>query len=70
MIKQLELVLQDQKQSQVQNPCTYCVDWAEELGFEAKEAEFDYETIIMGIRICYPLCREHYLDVKAMEYER
>lgn len=66
---QLELVLQDQKQGQVQNPCAFCEMWAEEMGFEIKEAEFDYEVIVLGIRVCQPLCSEHYFDAKAMEEE-
>jgi len=65
MSKQLELVLQDQKQ--VQNPCAFCEDQAEEMGLVIQEAEFDYETIVLGIRICMPLCHEHYFDIKESE---
>ena len=69
MNAELELVLQDQKQVLSQNPCAFCVDWAEEMGFEVQEAEFDYEIIVLGIRVCMPLCKEHYLDRLVMDEE-
>lgn len=69
MNAQLELVLQDQKQGQVQNPCDFCADNAEEMGLEVQEAEYIYEDKVLGIKICMQLCREHYLERKAMEYE-
>ncbi len=66
---ELETILQDATQAQGQNPCEFCADNAEEMGLEVQEAEYIYEDKILGIRICMQLCREHYLERKAMEYE-
>ena len=71
-MQQLESkIIQDAKQVQgtAQNPCDFCADNAEEMGLEIQAAEFIYEDTCLGIRICLELCRAHYLDRKAMEYE-
>ena len=71
-IQQLESkIIQDaiQIQGQSQNPCDFCADNAEEMGLEIQPAEYIYEDVCLGIRICMQLCREHYLERKAMEYE-
>lgn len=58
-----------QQQIQIQNPCDFCEDNAEEMGLEIQEAEFIFEDTCLGIKICMELCREHYLEAKAMKYE-
>lgn len=70
--QELELIIiQDAQQMQgtCQNPCDFCADNAEEMGLEIQKAEYNYDDVCLGIRICLELCREHYLERKLMEYE-
>lgn len=65
------IIIQEAKQvqGQCQNPCDFCSENAEEMDLQIQPAEYIYEDLCLGIKICLELCRDHYLERKAMEYE-